>query len=384
MVSAQVPPEANQLFPEYVLNLAYPVEIHNITTADNYINTFFRIQAKNSEMKSGLPVIYLQHGLLDSSDTWIVNAENLAPGFAFANAGFDVWLGNSRGNRYSQAMVGNPNPSPDSSYWDFSWQEMSIYDLPAAFNYISNFTGQAINYIGHSQGTSQMFEALARRDPNILSVLRRFIAIGPVAYVEHATTTILQVAAWSGISKLFNVINDNEFLIFNQPEFFIMENVCYFTPPICEALIQQIADSNTTVDNLSRAPIYFGHFPAGTSVQNLDYWNQMIENYNGLQMYNFGSSEANEQHYGQSSPPYVDIGNINFPVHLFSGMYDELADPTDVQNLYSTLTGSPNVTLNVYPYGHMTFLWGYNTSLWINDALDIINTPSDVYELNYM
>jgi len=39
---------------------------------------------------------------------------------------------------------------------------MSEHDLPAAFSYISNYTGiQKMDYVGHSQGTSIMFMALA-------------------------------------------------------------------------------------------------------------------------------------------------------------------------------------------------------------------------------
>lgn len=44
---------------------------------------------------------------------------------------------------------------------------MAEYDLPAAFNYIVSKTGQKINYIGHSQGTTQMFAALSERNPVI-------------------------------------------------------------------------------------------------------------------------------------------------------------------------------------------------------------------------
>lgn len=102
-------------------------------------------------------MVYLQHGLEDSSDTWVLNEETKAPGFILANKGYDVWLGNVRGNHYSC-----PTLSPRvKNFWDFSFDEMVKFDLPAAFEYISKETGKKIHYIGHSQGSLIMFAALS-------------------------------------------------------------------------------------------------------------------------------------------------------------------------------------------------------------------------------
>lgn len=88
--------EARLKFVDYCKFFKYPVEVHTINTEDGYILTFYRIQSKNqTSFKENLPVIWLQHGILDSSDTWIINSEpeENAPAFYFANRGFDVWLG---------------------------------------------------------------------------------------------------------------------------------------------------------------------------------------------------------------------------------------------------------------------------------------------------
>jgi hypothetical protein len=66
--------EAKLNFTEYCKYFGYPVETHFITTDDGYILKFFRVQKKNTTIrKLGLTPIYLQHGLLDSSDTWLIN-----------------------------------------------------------------------------------------------------------------------------------------------------------------------------------------------------------------------------------------------------------------------------------------------------------------------
>lgn len=98
--------------PQYFNHHSYPVESHIVQTEDHYNLQFYRIQgnlfpkvAKNTKITSGKRVVYMQHGLVDSSDTWIINDEPLAPAFHLANQGLDVWLGNNRGNRYSNSKL---------------------------------------------------------------------------------------------------------------------------------------------------------------------------------------------------------------------------------------------------------------------------------------
>ena len=63
------------------------------------------------------------------------------------------------GNKYS---LGHKFLDPkDPPYWQFTWDEFAQYDLPAQLNYALGYVGdQQLMYIGHSQGTTQMFAAL--------------------------------------------------------------------------------------------------------------------------------------------------------------------------------------------------------------------------------
>lgn len=92
-----------------------------------------------------MPPIYLRYGLLDCSDTFIINEEVNAPAFILANRGYDVWLGkslikyfsligNNRGNTHSREHITlNPNKS---EFWQFTFEDMAIYDIPAGFKLI--------------------------------------------------------------------------------------------------------------------------------------------------------------------------------------------------------------------------------------------------------
>ena len=111
------------LQPEVIKSWGYPVEVYNTTTEDGYILQLHRIPyGRDDPIPSAnqppRPVIFLQHGFLCSSFDWVANLPHQSAGFVFADAGFDVWLGNFRGNTYSRKHV-SLNPDRDQPFWDW-------------------------------------------------------------------------------------------------------------------------------------------------------------------------------------------------------------------------------------------------------------------------
>ena len=71
---------------------------------------------------------------------WTFNVAENAPAFILARAGYDVWLGNNRGNRWSRNHVKYDNKSKE--FWDeIDWEQMGVHDTPTVINFILNATG---------------------------------------------------------------------------------------------------------------------------------------------------------------------------------------------------------------------------------------------------
>lgn len=175
----------------------YPVESHAVTTEDGYILRMHRIPSspKRSDPfeKAKQPVL-LMHGLLDSSATFVLLGPNQGLAYMLADAGYDVWMGNVRGNRYSRKHLSmNPDGrrSERKAFWSFSWHEMGIFDLPAMIDYVlaNNVDFEKIHYIGHSQGTTSFF-VMASQRPEYNDKILLMNALAPVAFMEHLSSRL--------------------------------------------------------------------------------------------------------------------------------------------------------------------------------------------------
>jgi len=371
----RIDPAVKESFLAICASLNYTVAEHFVTTSDGYILRVFRVGGKNVAGFNSGPPVYLQHGLIDSSDNFFVNAEALAPGFIVANQGYDVWLGNSRGNKYSRNHT-TLNPNTDAAFWDFSWQEMAEIDLPATVDFILAQTGKPqLAYIGHSQGTTIMMTKMSE-DPAFSSKISVAALLAPVASVSNQTSSLLTLASKANIPLILSDLKINE--VMTSPDNFMVSYLCYYAEVVCSEMLFLLADANTTVDNTARMDVIMSHYPAGTSSRDVDHWVQMAEmKHATLQKYNFGSPAANQAVYGTASPPTINLTQVSGKVALFAGLYDRLANPKDVAWLMTQLPTQNVVWFKGdYPCGHGTFMWAKDMS-YFDDVLAVIADSFD-------
>ncbi|XP_031781629.1 lipase 3-like [Nasonia vitripennis] len=173
----------------------YPLETHTVVTDDEYMLTVYRIPGP----LGSIPV-FLQHGLFESSVDWLHSGRRKSLAYILSNHGYDVWLGNARGSTYSKRHKRLSTRNPE--YWDFSWNELGVYDIPACVTYVSRIANNTLCYIGHSMGTSS-FTVMAAEKPHIAKNIRAMFGLAPVVYEYHIKQPILKFL--SKFTKAFQV-----------------------------------------------------------------------------------------------------------------------------------------------------------------------------------
>ncbi|XP_070031604.1 triacylglycerol lipase 2-like isoform X3 [Nicotiana tomentosiformis] len=298
----------------------YGCEEHKVTTEDGYILSLQRIPKGISGKAATKPPVLLQHGLLMDGITWLLNPPDQSLAFILADEGYDVWIANTRGTKYSQ---GHTSLSPqDPAYWEWSWDELVDFDLPATLKYVHDQTAQKLHYVGHSLGLY-----------------------------------------WLGI---------HEFDPRGDAVVKLLQKICQDPGNNCSDLMSSFTGPNCCV-NSSRTDIFLEHEPEATATKNMVHIAQMTRK-GTIEKYDYGNDEENNKHYGQPTPPKYIMANIpnDIPLFLGYGGADYLSDVTDVQTLLDKLQNhDPDKLVLQYreDYAHADFVFGMNAKQVVYNPL---------------
>lgn len=370
----------------------FHVEHHNVTTSDGYILSVFRLplsydqsqrhRDKTSVGRVNKPAVLLLHGLLDSSFTWVSNFRHQSLAYLLADAGYDVYLGNNRGTTWSRRHVFLDITSRD--FWDFSWEDMARYDMPAMVRYVLEYTNQSsLAYIGHSEGTMQAFAGFSL-DQELGRKISFFAALAPVAYIQHQKSPVFSTLVALRLDRVLQWFGSGEF--FSAETFiqrFLGPSGCSWFPTLCGHALNMFNGNAFNLNN-SRIPVYISQTPAGTSVKNIVHFAQGIRQ-GTFSRFDYGCtcnqfpfkyfrwcpfSCENQRRYGQVQPPRFNLSKLEYPkIGLFVGLHDALSTPEDYSRTRSELP-STSIDFEVYvPFNHLDFTWAINANEFVYSQL---------------
>lgn len=355
-------PDVSRNVTQIIASRGYPYEEHHVTTKDGFILAMQRIPRGRGEKENSAPkqVAFLQHGILADATNWVMDTPTRSLAYILADQGFDVWLGNIRGNDYSNRHV--KYHTYQWQFWNWSWQEMADYDLPAMIDYVLNVTGQEqLYYVGHSQGTLIGFTGFSD-NPVLGNKIKAFFALAPIYTLNNSTEI-----AREGAKILYPLVKklDPDMTFDFLPGTFLRaliklgfcggplgEKVCY------DFMELVIGMDSKNIDK-SRVPVYVAHFAEGTSFKDVVHFGQIIVDKKCMK-FDYGEA-GNKQHYDQATAPLCQVQSMPTPTLLFVGNNDVLGDPADVEALKPQISNL--LHYEVIPgWNHLDFLYGLDAS----------------------
>ncbi|KAL0851504.1 hypothetical protein ABMA28_007295 [Loxostege sticticalis] len=318
--------------PEEIISNGYPAERHHVVTEDGYILEVHRIPRGKDGSSSNIPVVFLMHGLLSSSQAFIAIGPKSGVAYNLADAGFDVWMGNARGNRLSRNhTLLNPNdPSEKFQFFNFSFEEIGMTDVAAMVDYSLEVSGQSqLHYIGHSQGGT-VFLVLTSLKREYNEKIKSAHLLAGVGYQDHFpnknisqlalfTDIIYQMSLSLGIVELFppNTTAQTDRI---EPDFCAGDSKY---AQICEMLgIRELMANDVNNDTEPKTEV------AGASLKQVAHFGQNIRD-RSFRRWNFGAIK-NLAVYGQLIPPKYDLNLIQTNVTMHYTVADTLLDERDV------------------------------------------------------
>ncbi|CAH2355540.1 sterol esterase Tgl1p [[Candida] railenensis] len=362
----------------------YIIREHVVTTRDNYLLVIHKLEKRDSSSsrtnsrrptntKLESKVAYFHHGLLTNSELFLLGSEkNKNLPYLLVDLGYEVWLGNNRGNKYSRKHL--KLSVSDKRYWNYSLDEFALYDIPDTLNYIKSFYSYdkscKIIYVGFSQGCSQLFASLSL-NPTLNDSISLFVGLSPAIIPRDLNHTLLKVI-------VNQTANDNSFLYSLFGERAILPSVSFWCWLMGPELYQLVVDQSLqflfgwSSKNISpkQKKVGYSHMFSNSSVKSIIHWFQIISS-RRFQMFdetcNIGLSGLSTLSHDSKLTtsrvaPFPISHHLDVPMVLVYGDSDILVDIESTKDLIlsqnSIMASKLLETIGCPTYEHMDTLWG--------------------------
>nr|XP_023012206.1 lipase 3-like [Leptinotarsa decemlineata] len=371
---------------KFVNGLGYHFEKHTITTEDGYNLEMHRIpRGKNvsSSAPANSPPVLMMHGILGTSADFLISGPENSLALQLADQGYDVWLGNNRGNTYSRSHY-TMSPS-NKSFWNFSFHELGVYDDTAMIDYIYNISQKTnISCLGYSQGATQFFAMLSEK-PEYNKKLTVLFTMAPLVFMKNSDNNIFRLMAdhYDTVEKIEKKLDISEFLshdpIFTSAgDLFCKKSSDYRR--VCAAITSNLLGfqkkhvSGSMLENLWKV------FPGGSSFKEFKHYAQLISS-GKFRKYDYGSDNTNIYH--NETPPEYDLQQIETPVGVYWAENDGILNVIDKKrfllHIYKVVVDR-GVHSEIFNHGDFVFN-GQAASLlnyWVINDLNEHNNKIDI------
>uniref|UniRef100_I2CQR1 Esterase / lipase n=1 Tax=Nannochloropsis gaditana (strain CCMP526) TaxID=1093141 RepID=I2CQR1_NANGC len=287
------------------------------------------------------PPLLMVHALMQDSESFLCGGEEHSLALVLAKAGFDVWLGNNRGNRYSHKHV-SLSPSQDA-YWNFSIDELARFDVPAMVDYVLRATGQEkLAYVGFSQGSAQAFAAFTT-DLAMAKKVSIFLALAAPPRAKGLSSSYLSALVESNPRFIYLVFGRHSMLSSTLMWMKIM------SPQLFVWTVDRATDflfnwSNSQVSAARKVGLY-QHIFSYASVKTVVQWFQLIR----LRRLAFYSDDSNRNRV----PVEYDLKRLRVPVAVFYGGKDTVIDISALRDVLPAC-----IRWHMEPeYEHLDMIW---------------------------
>ena len=387
--------DKNRLTHEFIQSRGFFDQFHSVKTNDDYFVGLHRL-VNPIRSVTRYPVLMISE-VTGSSKDWLQNSpggnviesiSKVGPnlGFELAKRGYDVWLLDPRGNDIYSSNHTSYDAKRHIEYWDFSLDEISLFDFASAFDYIRGVTARSKIGLVTLGRSSTAYFFLASTVKRFNDQIQPMIAAAPVWSQKRARIPqsmrdergmeIIDLIKLRGQSATRGLTNWLISSVCNR--LFIQQRLC--NPLLLMLLKQQVPAGMIGSINYDRLSSYLTS-PIHESISN---WEQAQLNSllvtDRITMLDV-DPYTNLQRYGTMTPPeYFPELIQNSEIHFISAATDPEFDEDDLnefkQRITTTIRSQHSIPV---PWSLLSYLKGQpeEVSAWVNTpVIDILSAYS--------
>ncbi|KAJ7554662.1 hypothetical protein O6H91_05G002700 [Diphasiastrum complanatum] len=378
----------------------YPYEAIRVTTEDGYILLLERIPRPDAQK-----VLYLQHGMFDSSLGWVANGVVGSQAFAAYDQGCDVFLGNFRGLASKEHV---DKGISNERYWHYTADEHGTRDIPAMIDKIHEMKMSELASlevipdkkslktepyevcaVAHSLGgAALLMYVVTRRLAGRPHHLSRLTLFSPAGFHEDAPAFCHFLSNFlPTMGPILRPLVPGVYIPTRFLRMLVNKLARDFQNyPGLGGLAQRIfsycvgGDSSNWVGAFGISHYNMYDMP-GVSYLFSEHVAQWIRSGNFL-MFDFGSEFNNMEVYGTPFP--FDVGKhydaIDIPVDVVAGTKDRLIPPSMVRRHYKTLKDAGvEASYEEFEYAHLDFTFAHREEslLYVMSRLMLVTSKKD-------